>query len=242
MMNRTIANYDFSSKNALVLGGSKGIGFGVVSKLHQCGANVFYLSRTPNSQCIGTHIRVDLNDQNRLSPILEKIENLNVDILVNCGAVNFAKRHNEIELNEWEEVFKINVSSIFLVCNAVLKHMKSNNYGKVVNVSSIAGKHRSIVSGIHYVSSKAALIGFTRQLSYEVGKHNINVNAVCPSQTRTEMYAATMTPEKEDELLRGIPLARVATIEDQVEPIVFLCSDSASYIAGAVVDVNGGQI
>ena len=86
------------------------------------------------------------------------------------------------------------------------------------------------------------MIGYTRQLSYEVGKYDINVNAVCPSQTRTEMYSATMTAEKEDELLKGIPLARVATIEEQVAPIIFLCSDSASYIAGAVIDVNGGQI
>jgi 3-oxoacyl-[acyl-carrier protein] reductase len=242
MMSRTVANYDFSGKTVLVLGGSKGIGLGLVTEFSKSGASVYYLSRTPNLKNIGTHIQVDFLNQNSLSLILEKIEKLEVNILVNCSAINFARKHSDIDIKEWEEVFKVNVSSIFMVCNAVLKHMKLKNYGKIVNVSSIAGKHRSIVSGIHYVSSKAALIGYTRQLSYEVGKYDINVNTVCPSQTRTEMYSATMTAEKEDELLKGIPLARVATIEEQVAPIIFLCSDSASYIAGAVIDVNGGQI
>jgi NAD(P)-dependent dehydrogenase (short-subunit alcohol dehydrogenase family) len=241
-MNKTIAHYDFSGKTVLVLGGSKGIGFGVVSQFAVSGAHVYYLSRTPNLKNIGTHIEVDLRDRDSLRPVLDKIETLEIDILVNCSAINYAKRHDDIEPGEWDDVFQVNVSTAFLVCNAVLKHMKAQNYGKIVNVSSIAGRHRSIVSGIHYVSSKAALIGYTRQLSYEVGHYNINVNSLCPSQTKTEMYAATMTPEKEVELLKGIPLGRVATVEEQVGVIIFLCSDSASYIAGAVIDVNGGQI
>ncbi len=242
MMNKTVANYDFSEKTVLILGGSKGIGLGLVSEFTKSGANVYYLSRTENPEKIGIHIKVDLLDTDSLLSVLQKIEGMNVNILVNCSAINFAKKHEEIDIDEWDKVFKVNMSAIFMVCNSVLKTMKLNNYGKIVNVSSIAGKHRSIVSGIHYVSSKAALIGYTRQLSYEVSKYNINVNVVCPSQTKTEMYLDTMTVEKEKELLRGIPLSRIASIDEQVAPIMFLCSDSASYIAGAVIDVNGGQI
>ncbi len=242
MMNKTVANYDFSEKTVLILGGSKGIGLGLVSEFTKSGANVYYLSRTENPEKIGIHIKVDLLDTDSLLSVLQKIEGMNVNILVNCSAINFAKKHEEIDIDEWDKVFKVNMSAIFMVCNSALKSMKLNNYGKIVNVSSIAGKHRSIVSGIHYVSSKAALIGYTRQLSYEVSKYNINVNVVCPSQTKTEMYLDTMTVEKEKELLRGIPLSRIASIDEQVAPIMFLCSDSASYIAGAVIDVNGGQI
>jgi NAD(P)-dependent dehydrogenase (short-subunit alcohol dehydrogenase family) len=241
-MNKTVANYDFSEKTVLILGGSKGIGLGLVSEFTKSGANVYYLSRTENPEKIGIHIKVDLLDTDSLLSVLQKIEGMNVNILVNCSAINFAKKHEEIDIDEWDKVFKVNMSAIFMVCNSALKSMKLNNYGKIVNVSSIAGKHRSIVSGIHYVSSKAALIGYTRQLSYEVSKYNINVNVVCPSQTKTEMYLDTMTVEKEKELLRGIPLSRIASIDEQVAPIMFLCSDSASYIAGAVIDVNGGQI
>jgi 3-oxoacyl-[acyl-carrier protein] reductase len=241
-MNKTVANYDFSDKTVLILGGSKGIGLGLVSEFTKSGANVYYLSRTENPEKIGIHIKVDLLDTDSLLSVLQKIEGMNINILVNCSAINFAKKHEEIDIDEWDKVFKVNMSAIFMVCNSALKSMKLNNYGKIVNVSSIAGKHRSIVSGIHYVSSKAALIGYTRQLSYEVSKYNINVNVVCPSQTKTEMYLDTMTVEKEKELLRGIPLSRIASIDEQVAPIMFLCSDSASYIAGAVIDVNGGQI
>ena len=242
MMNKTVANYDFSDKTVLILGGSKGIGLGLVSEFTKSGANVYYFSRTENPEKIGIHIKVDLLDTDSLLSVLQKIEGMNINILVNCSAINFAKKHEEIDIDEWDKVFKVNMSAIFMVCNSALKSMKLNNYGKIVNVSSIAGKHRSIVSGIHYVSSKAALIGYTRQLSYEVSKYNINVNVVCPSQTKTEMYLDTMTVEKEKELLRGIPLSRIASIDEQVAPIMFLCSDSASYIAGAVIDVNGGQI
>ena len=160
-MNKTIAHYDFSGKTVLVLGGSKGIGFGVVCQFADSGAHVYYLSRTPNPKKIGTHIEVDLRDRDSLRPVLDEIENLEIDILVNCSAINYAKRHDDIDPSEWNDVFQVNVSTAFLVCNSVLKHMKSQNYGKIVNVSSIAGRHRSIVSGIHYVSSKAALIGYT---------------------------------------------------------------------------------
>ena len=120
--------------------------------------------------------------------------------------------------------------------------MKKNRYGKIVNVSSIAGRHRSLVSGIHYVSSKAGLIGFTRQLAYEVAKYNINVNVVCPSQTKTDMFSQTMTKEKEKKLIKEIPLNRIADVYEQVAPIMFLCSDESSYMTGAILDVNGGQI
>ena len=99
-----------------------------------------------------------------------------------------------------------------------------------------------MVSGIHYVTSKAALIGYTRQLSYELAEWGINVNVVCPSQTKTEMYDSTTTKDKEKQLLKVIPIKRIATVMEQILPIMFLCSDASSYMTGSVVDVNGGQI
>ena len=114
--------------------------------------------------------------------------------------------------------------------------------GKIVNVSSIAGRHRSLVSGVHYTSSKAGIIGLTKQIAYEVGGRNINVNAVCPSQTLTDMLKQSMTEEQQKELSESIPLKRIATVEEQVNPIMFLCSEEASYITGTTLDVNGGQL
>jgi len=241
-MNRTSIDFDFSKKNVLIVGGSQGIGALLVSKFLQSNANVFYISRNFNPDIKGVHIQVDLSDSKALELKLKRIKGIGVDILINCAAINYAKQHDKININEWERVFQVNMSSIFMICNAVLPSMKNNKYGKIVNVSSIAGRHRSVVSGIHYVSSKAALIGFTRQLAYEVGEYDINVNAVCPSQTKTEMFFNTMTKEKERELLKNIPLNRIASVDEQIYPIMFLCNDVSSYITGAVIDVNGGQI
>ncbi len=113
---------------------------------------------------------------------------------------------------------------------------------KIVNVSSIAGRNRSIVSGVHYTSSKAGIIGLTRQLAFELGPKNINVNAVCPSQTITPMLKESMSIEQLKSLAKNIPLRRVADAKEQVYPIMFLCSEESSYMTGCIVDVNGGQL
>ena len=113
---------------------------------------------------------------------------------------------------------------------------------KIVNVSSIAGRSKSLVSGVHYTSSKAGIIGLTRQLSQELGPKGININCVCPSQTLTPMLERSMTLEELANLESKIPLRRVAEVDEVVKPILFLCSEDASYIHGACIDINGGQL
>ena len=112
---------------------------------------------------------------------------------------------------------------------------------KIVNVSSIAGRHRSLVSGVHYVSSKAGIIGLTKQLAYELGEKGINVNCVCPSQTLTDMLKESMSNSEQKNLASIIPLKRLNTIEEQVAPILFLSSVESSYMTGSILDINGGQ-
>ena len=120
--------------------------------------------------------------------------------------------------------------------------MRMQKSGSIVNVSSIAGRHRSIVSGVHYVSSKSGLIGLTKQLAFENSDYNIRVNVVCPSQTLTEMLKKTMNQKEVRQLSKNIPLKRIANVQEQVWPIMFISSDAASYITGSVIDVNGGII
>ena len=240
MSNKLI--FDFYKKKILIVGGSGGFGSSLIKNLIKFNAEIYYISKKKLNEKKANHIYADLSNISSLKPVLKKIKNLKIDILINCAAINFAKKHYDISIKEWDKVLNVNLTSAFLLCNSVLHNMKKNKYGKIVNVSSIAGRHRSIVSGIHYVTSKAALIGFTKQLSYEVGKYGINVNAVCPSQTKTKMYLNTITKKKEREIIKGIPLNRIANVEDQIYPILFLCSDEASYMTGAIIDVNGGQI
>jgi len=235
---------DFYGKRALVVGGSRGIGRSVVTDLVELGADTFYASRRANKEeKKAKFIEVDLNDQDGIIDLFKKIDQVGaIDIVINAAAINFCKRFDEISSDEWEQVERVNLRAAFVVCQQAAIRMKKMKYGKIVNVSSIAGRHRSLVSGIHYVSTKAGLIGLTRQLAYELGPYNLNINVVCPSQTMTDMLKESMSSNEVKALAKTIPLRRIATVEEQVNPILFLCSDLSSYITGAVIDVNGGQI
>jgi NAD(P)-dependent dehydrogenase (short-subunit alcohol dehydrogenase family) len=233
------------NKKVLVVGGSKGIGAGVVDEFVNRGADVTYFSRTKGSNPSARHMSIDLEDVSEIYSgfsILNSIfrSNRKIDILVNCAGINFCKTHDNISDREWDTVMNVNLKSFFITCKESIKMMPDG--GKIVNVASIAGRNRSVVSGVHYTASKAGIIGLTKQLAYEVGEKGINVNCVCPSQTVTEMLEESMTKEEQKKLSEGIPLRRLATVEDIVKPILFLCSEYSNYIHGACIDINGGQL
>jgi 3-oxoacyl-[acyl-carrier protein] reductase len=221
-------SWNYVNKSVVVVGSSRGIGKGVADSFEAAGATVY---RVSSANC-------DISSKKQIE---EYVSSLNqVDILINVAAINYTKKIEDISFEEWTEVMSVNLRGLFYFTKKVLSLM--SNGSKIVNVSSIAGRRTSLVSGVHYVSSKAGLIGLTRQLSSELGGRNININVVCPSQTLTDMLAESMTEAEIQDLAVNIPLRRVATIQEQVDPILFLCSDEASYLTGAVIDVNGGQI
>lgn len=236
--------FNFKGKRILVTGGSRGIGRGVVEGFVNAGGKVYYASRFAiENYPKAIHIKTDLSKEFDILTLFEKLDKKGgIDILVNSAGINYCKKIEKIKLGEWEEVINLNLSSVFLACREAVLRMKRKSYGKIVNISSIAGRHRSSVSGIHYVSSKYAIVGLTKQLAYEVAEFGINVNAVCPSQTMTEMLKNSMNNKQIIDLKRSIPLNRIASVKEQVGPILFLCSDAAAYITGTYLDVNGGQI
>lgn len=216
------------NKVVVVVGGSKGIGKGIVHEFTKVGAIVHSISR---DNC-------DITSSNDIDSYFSKLTN--IDILINNAAINYCKPIEDISLNEWESVISTNLTSYFYIIKKCLPLMKRGS--KIVNVSSIAGRDKSLVSGVHYTSSKAGLIGLTRQLSQELGPKGININCVCPSQTLTPMLKRSMSKEQLSNLESKIPLRRVAQINEIVKPILFLCSNDASYIHGACLDINGGQL
>ena len=236
--------FDFSGKRVLVAGGSRGIGKAVALEFLDAGAEVFYLSRNPGQGLDrATHLAADLTDEAQLKAAFKTIDQGGpLDVMVNSAAINFCKGNQDISKVEWDGVLDVNLSAAFVLCRESLARMVPRGSGKIVNIASIAGRHRSIVSGAHYVSSKAALIGLTRQLAYEVARSGVNINAHCPSQTMTDMLRESMTPEAIAKLEANIPMGRVATVADQAGPVLFLCSDAAAYITGACLDVNGGTL
>lgn len=232
--------FNFSNKNVLIIGGSRGIGKGIVYGFISANANVIYVSKNPahKKPDLAKHITCDISSISSINKLFKSISSL--DILVNVAAINYCKEINDINIKEWDHVMNVNLRSYYYIIKKSLKVM--NNFGKIVNISSIAGRHRSPVSGVHYVSSKAGIIGLTKQVAFEVGYRGINVNCVCPSQTLTDMLKESMTETELNDLAFSVPLKRLATIDDQVYPVMFLCSEEASYITGAVLDVNGGQL
>lgn len=221
-------NYDFGGLQAVVVGDTRGIGKGVSDALKECGADVFGIN---TSNC-------DISKKDDIDKWFSDLES--VDILVNVAAINHCKKIEDIDFDEWTKVLNVNLRGYYYIIKKTLEIMP--NQGRIVNVSSIAGRHRSYVSGVHYTASKAGVIGLTKQVAFEVAPRGITVNAVCPSQTKTDMLEKSMTKEQITELGKTIPLKRVAEIYEVVEPIMFLCSDGASYITGTTLDINGGQL
>ena len=220
---------DFSNKIAIVVGSSKGIGLGVADKFKELGATVIRVSRTQG---------VDISNKESIDSFFESLTH--IDFLINVAGINFCKKIEDIEIDEWDYVIDTNLRSFYYIIKKSTPLMKSG--GRIVNVSSIAGRNKSIVSGVHYTSSKAGIIGLTRQLAHELGPRGIHVNCTCPSQTLTPMLEQSMTKEQQEKLCENIPLRRLGTIKDQVGPIVFLCSELSSYLNGCIIDVNGGQL
>ena len=221
--------WSFNNKKAIVVGGSRGIGKGVIDSLKNAGAHTLEIN---SSNC-------DIKEKSAIDNFFQK-NNEEFNFLINVAGINYTHKIEDIDFDEWNEVIDTNLRSFYYISKKVLEKMP--NGGRIVNISSIAGRHRSIVSGVHYTSSKAGIIGLTKQIAYEVGAKNITVNAVCPSQTLTEMLAQSMTAKEIEILGKTIPLGRIAEVQEVVSAVLFLLSDEASYITGTTIDVNGGQL
>jgi 3-oxoacyl-[acyl-carrier protein] reductase len=232
-------NFDFSSKKVLVFGGSRGIGKEVCNQFLKSGASVFCASRTKCSLKGVEHFTCDISSHKDILGVFKKVGN--VDFVINVAGTNLCETIDNITMDEWDRLMHVNLRSFFAICKEAVKIMKQNNGGRIVNVSSIAGRSKSVVSGTHYTSSKYGIIGLTKQLANEVSQFNILVNCICPSQTMTEMLSESMNKEQIQQLQSKIPIRRIATTTEQALPILFLCSDAASYITGAAIDINGGQ-
>jgi NAD(P)-dependent dehydrogenase (short-subunit alcohol dehydrogenase family) len=168
-----------------------------------------------------------------------------LDILVNnAGLGTPARPVEDVPPEEWDQTVLLNLKSVYLCIRAAAPVMKRQRYGRIVNVSSLAGRFFSRLSGPHYSSAKAGVVGFTRHMAAELGPFGVCVNSVAPSPVLTERVKLKWESRPEAErqkILAGIPLGRVAKPEEIATVIAFLASDDASYVNGACLDVNGGS-
>jgi NAD(P)-dependent dehydrogenase (short-subunit alcohol dehydrogenase family) len=229
------------NKIALVTGASRGIGKAIMTMFKKRGITVIGISRSISLS--KTTRRCDITHEIAVRKLTNEIIKLygTIDILVNnAGIVTHADIVNTT-LDDWDRVLTTNLTGAFLCSKYILPLMKKNRYGKIINISSIAGRFRSSMASVGYTASKYGLIGLTRQLAFRYAKYGININAVCPSQTRTEMLVDNIPQKKMTSLVSTIPARRLAKPEDIAEVAYFLASDASSYINGAVIDVNGAQ-
>jgi len=162
-----------------------------------------------------------------------------IDALINSAGVYREVPVEKLSLEEWEETIRINLSGTFLCSQAVIPTMKKQGKGSIVNIASLAGQVGGLVAGADYSVSKAGVIGLTKSLARAVAKYGIRVNTISPGPCESPM-TAKWPPKRKAEFEKTVPLGRIGRPEDIANTALFLCSDLASYIHGARIDVNGG--
>jgi NAD(P)-dependent dehydrogenase (short-subunit alcohol dehydrogenase family) len=162
-----------------------------------------------------------------------------MDILVNNAGITRQCKVADMTDEVWDSVVEVNLKGVFLCCRAVIPHMKAQNYGKIVSIASILAQ-RGGAYYAHYGATKAGVVSFTQSLAIELGRHNINVNAIGPGIIDTPMAAGDVKSEVQQSLIKRIPLRRIGTPRDIADAALFLASDEAAYITGQCLYVCGG--
>lgn len=241
-------------KTYIVTGSSTGIGEATATKLYNLGNNVILASRNLkiNKKIFKNKSKYIAFNGNLFDPIFVKdfIKTAynkfgRIDGLFNIAGSSSDTKIEKITLDEWHRIINDNLTSTFLCSKFVIPYLKKNSSkGVIINTSSVAGRNKSLIAGVHYTSSKAAIIGFTKQLAFELSKFSIRVNCVAPGQTDTKMLRSAVKKNKINinNLKKNIPLGRIASPEEIANVMIFLSSDDSSYLTGSVIDINGGVI
>ena len=251
------SKYDLKGKVAIVTGAAGGIGEAIVRTLAASGA-IVVLNDAYNIQSLENVARelvnenyeamtfqADVSDYQQVTKMVDTVlqKHGRIDILVNnAGILRRRGSIEEIEDEEWDLMMEVNAKGAFNCSKAVIKTMKKQRSGKIVNISSSAGRSTSELGGAHYTASKAAVLGFTRHVAREAAPFGINVNAVCPGLIDTPMVRKNTSPEEMVALIKAIPMARLGTPEEVADLILFLVSEASSYINGATIDIGGASL
>ena len=244
---------DLNGRAAIVTGGAKGIGYATAERMLQSGARVCLwdldeprLNRAGKAlSAMGDvyPMRVDVSDAGAVAAAMEASLNAcpAVDIMIcNAGVAGTIKNLWDYSLEEWDRLLRIDLTSVFLSCRAVIPHMLARGYGRIVVVSSIAGMEGA-PGNAAYSAAKAGAIGFTKALGKELAQSGIIVNGVSPSGIETEMLD-DVTPEYlRDVVLARMPMGRLGQPSEAAALIAWLASQDCSFCTGAIFDLSGGR-
>ena len=242
--------YDFRNRTAIVTGGAQGFGLDISRRFIKSGAKVIIWDNDPKA--IESAIKnidnpnlssntVDVSNYDEVDKNVKEItKNSNIDILINnAGITGPTATLWEYDIEIWKKVVEINLMGTFNCCRSIVPNMIKNNYGRIVNVASVAGKDGN-ANASAYSSAKAAAIGFTKSLGKELAEKNIAVNAVTPASAKTRILDQ-MSKEHVQFMFSKIPRKRFLEMDEFASLVTWLSSQENSFSTGAVFDISGGR-
>ena len=240
---------DLQNKCSVITGGARGIGFAIAQRLTASGARCAIWDRDEDAAVAAAQsldgavpVTVDVTNTGAVEAATAMtLDQLGaVDILVNnAGIAGASKKLWQCTPEEWQEVLQIDLFGVFLCCRALVPQMVERNYGRIVNIASIAGKEGN-PNASHYSAAKAGVIGLTKSLAKETAQNGVIVNCVTPAVIETDILKQ-ITQEHIDYMLSKIPMGRFGLTEEAAALVAWLCSEDCSFSTGAVFDLSGGR-
>lgn len=242
------------NKVAIVTGAARGIGKAIAQRFLQEGAavaindvnlekaeEIVHEAKSKSKKALS--VKADVSNEKEVEEMVNRVYSnfARIDILVNNAGIIKRGSTEDHSYEDWDRVMAVNLRGTYNSSKAVLPIMKKQRCGKIVNISSIAGKVGDIASAPSYGSSKGAINALTKSMARELAEYGICVNAVAPHAIETEM-SAEWSQEKRRQLMSQIPLKRLGRPEEVAAAVLFLASDEASFITGEILDVNGGYL
>ncbi len=242
-------------KVVLITGASRGIGRETAMSMARAGAGavvVNYKGRLAEAEAAASEIRdagaatmlaqADVADRAQVEKAVSKaLERFGrIDILVNNAGISLSNPMENLTEADWDAVMDVNLKGVFNFCQLVVPGMKRQRWGRIINLSSIAGRRGSLFGDVHYSAAKAGVIGFTMTLARSLAPYGITVNAIAPGIVVTDLLAESLNPEHLEVASKNIPMGRAGTPADVASVCLFYASSLADYVTGTTLDVNGG--
>ena len=239
-----------NNKVAFVTGATRGIGAAIAKSLAQAGAFVVGSATTEHGAKQittmlgekGRGVILDVTDNDSMTSTISDIlsKEGTIHILVNNAGITKDNLLMRMKDDDWDAVINANLNAIFRLCKLSLKTMIKQRHGRIINISSVVGLMGN-AGQTNYAAAKAGVIGFSKSLAREVGSRNITVNVVAPGFIKTDM-TKNLTSNQTEKMLAQVPLGRLGETDEIAASVVFLASDSAAYISGETININGGML